>query len=67
MKVPRLTSILQTISVFLEFDARICAIAEQRCIAGIARDRFGVQLRGSQKVAGCLGKAEGRLASEEWG
>jgi hypothetical protein len=55
--VPRPTSILQSISVLLEFDAHICAIAEQRRIARIAVYRFGIQLRGSQKVAGYSDKA----------
>lgn len=59
----RLTGILQSISVLLEFDARICAVAEQRRIAGIARYRLGIQLRGSQKVAGCSEKA-GQLAGQ---
>jgi hypothetical protein len=62
--VLRLTGILQSISVLLEFDAHICAIAEQRRIAGIARYRFGIQLRGSQKVAGYSDKA-GQLAGQK--
>ncbi len=45
--VRRLTGILQSISVLLELDAHICAIAEQRRIAGITRYRIGIQLRGS--------------------
>ena len=55
--MPRLTGIMQSISVLLEFGAHICAIAEQRRIAGIARYRFGVQLRGSHKVVGYSDKA----------
>jgi len=62
-RVPRPTGILQSISVLLEFDARICAIAEQRRIAGIARYRFGIQLRGSHKVVGYLDKA-GQLVGQ---
>ena len=51
------TGIVQSISVLLEFDARICAIAEQRRIAGIARYRIGIQPRGSHKVVGYSDKA----------
>ncbi len=51
-RVPTPTGVLQSISVLLEFDAHICAIAEQRRITGIARYRFGIQPRGSHKVAG---------------
>ena len=50
--VPMLTGIMQSISVLLELDAGIRPIAEQCRIAGIARYRLGVQLRGSHKVAG---------------
>lgn len=64
-RTPRLTGILQTISVLLKFDARICAIAEYRRIVGVARYRFGVQLSSSHKFAGCSGKAEGRSADKE--
>jgi hypothetical protein len=56
--MPGPTSIVQSISVLLEFDAHICAIAEQRRIAGIARDRFGIQVRGSHKVVGCSDAGE---------
>jgi hypothetical protein len=56
-RVPRPTGILQSISVLLEFDAHICAIAEQRRIAGIARNRIGIQFCGPQKVAGYSDKA----------
>ena len=55
--MPRPTGIVQSISVLLEFDAHICAIAEQRRIAGIARYRFGIQLRGSHKVVGYSDKS----------
>jgi hypothetical protein len=61
-RVPRPTGVHQGISVLFEFDAHICAIAEQRRITGIARYRFGIQLRGSHKVAGYSDKAGGRLA-----
>lgn len=61
--MPRPTGIVQSISVLLEFDAHICAIAEQRRIAGIARYRFGIQLRGSHKIAGYSDKA-GQLAGQ---
>jgi hypothetical protein len=61
--VPRPTGIVQSISVLLEFDAHICTIAEQRRIAGIARYRFGIQLRGSHKFAGYSDKA-GQLAGQ---
>jgi len=64
-RVPRLTGILQRISVLLEFDAHICAIAEQRRIAGIARYRFGIQLCGSQKVAGYFGRGRVISGAEE--
>lgn len=46
------TGILQGISMLLEFDTRVCAIAEQRRIAGIALYCFGIQPRGSRKVVG---------------
>ena len=60
-RVPRPTGIVQSISVLLEFDAHICAIAEQRRVAGIALNRIGIQLCGPQKVAGYSNKA-GKLA-----
>jgi len=63
--VPRPTGILQSISVFLEFDARICAIAEQRRIAGIARYRLAIQPRGSHKVAGYSDKARQSVGANE--
>ena len=63
-RAPRRTGIQQSISVLLEFDAHICAIAKQCRIAGIARYRIGIQLRGSQKVAGYSDKA-GRLAGQK--
>lgn len=53
--------------MLLEFDARICAITEYRRIVGVAPYRFGVQLRSSQKFAGCSGKVEGRSVDEECG
>ena len=51
--------------MLLEFYARICAIAEYRRIVGVVPYRFGVQLRSSQKFAGCSGEVEGRSADKE--